>query len=166
MPLSDWRDGTEHADAEWGSIYDPEYLAANIEGFDWYYPSPEAEAAQIRTPIEDGAYGEPWIWRYKDIRSWWAHRHFERIGGVRQPDPTNWEPQSKPIWFTEFGCAAIDKGTNQPNKFLDPKSSESRLPKVSSGARDDLIQTQYLRVMLDYWRDPVNNPPSEVYDGQ
>ena len=27
----------------------------------------------------------------------------------------------KPIRFTEIGCAAVDKGTNEPNKFFDPK---------------------------------------------
>ncbi len=72
---------------------------------------------------------------------------------------------SKPIWFTEFGCAAIDKGTNQPNKFLDAKSSESSLPKYSNGARDDLMQKQYLRAMASYWNDPDNNPISEEYEG-
>ncbi len=168
MPVSDWRDGDDHADADWGSIYALDYLRANIEGgegYDWYYRSPEAEAAQIRTPITDGAYDEAWVFRYKDIRNWWLNPHFERIGGVRQGAPTDWLPQSKPIWFTEFGCAAIDKGTNQPNKFLDPKSSESSLPKYSTGVRDDLIQAQYLRAMTGYWGDPENNPVSEVYDG-
>ena len=77
----------------------------------------------------------------------------------------HWEPQSKSIWFTEFGCAAIDKGTNQPNKFLDQKSSESSVPKFSNGARDDLIQKQYLRAMNSYWVDGENNPQSELYDG-
>ena len=137
MPLSDWRDGDTHADAHWGDIYDLDYLRANIEGgegYDWFYHSPEAEAAQIPTPITDDAHGEPWIWRYKDIRNWWASAHHERIDGVRQELPTGWEPQSKPIWFTELGCAAIDKATNQPNKFLDPKSSESQLPRASDGA--------------------------------
>ncbi len=169
MPLSDWRDGDAHLDVGWGSIYNPDYLAANVEGgegFDWYYHSPEAEAAQIRTPITDGDHDEPWIWRYKDIRNWWQNPHVERIGGVRQPGPTEWEPRSKPIWFTELGCAAIDKGTNQPNKFLDPKSSESRLPKFSSGARDDFMQVQYLRAMLTHWQDPERNPVSDVYDGR
>ncbi|ANP35252.1 phage host specificity protein [Phaeobacter gallaeciensis] len=169
MPLSDWRQGTDHLDAEAGvpAIYDLDYLRGNIEGgegYDWYYHSPEAEAAQIRTPITDGAHQEPWIWRYKDLRNWWGNTHHERIGGVRQPLPTAWEPQSKPIWFTELGCAAIDRGTNQPNKFLDPKSSESRLPKYSNGQRDDLIQLQYLRAMLGYWSDPANNPISPEYD--
>jgi hypothetical protein len=49
-------------------------------------------------------------------------------------------PQFDGAWIDELGCAAIDKGTNQPNKFLDPKSSESSLPKYSNGGRDDLIQ--------------------------
>ncbi|MEX5729275.1 hypothetical protein Ga0609869_002628 [Rhodovulum iodosum] len=168
MPLSDWRDGDEHADASWGSIYAPGYLRANIEGgegYDWFYPSDEAEVAQRRVPITDGAYEEPWVWRYKDIRNWWGSHHYERVGGVRKATPTPWEPQSKPVWFTELGCGAIDKGTNQPNKFVDPKSSESALPKYSSGARDDLIQAQYLRAMLGYWAEPGVNPVSEVYDG-
>lgn len=170
MPLSDWREGEDHLDAQSGvpAIYDLAYLRSNVEGgegFDWYYHSPEAEAAQIRTPITDGAHDEPWIWRYKDIRSWWLNEHHERIGGVRQAAPTGWVPQSKPIWFTELGCAAIDKGTNQPNKFLDPKSSESKLPKYSNGLRDDLIQIHYLRAILGYWGEAANNPVSEEYGG-
>ncbi|WP_370228340.1 glycoside hydrolase TIM-barrel-like domain-containing protein, partial [Cognatishimia sp.] len=32
MPLSDWRDGADHADAGWGSIYDLDYLMSNVEG--------------------------------------------------------------------------------------------------------------------------------------
>ncbi|NIZ13735.1 glycoside hydrolase/phage tail family protein [Phaeobacter sp. HF9A] len=155
MPLSDWRDGQDHLDAQtWPDIYTLDYLASNIEGgegFDWYYHSPEAAAAQIRTPITDGGFGEPWIYRYKDIRSWWSYPHHDRIGGVRAAAPT------------ELGCAAIDKGTNQPNKFLDPKSSESKLPKYSNGLRDDLIQLQYLRAQLTYWRDPAHNPVSVEY---
>lgn len=168
LPLSDWRDGDGHADADWGAIHDLQYLKSNIEGgeyFDWFYGSPEEREAQIRAPITDGAYGEPWVWRLKDFRGWWENAHHDRLNGVRQPAPTSWAPRSKPIWFTEFGCAAIDKGTNEPNKFLDPKSSESVLPRHSNGRRDDLIQMQYLRAMTDYWRDPAHNPTSDVYDG-
>ncbi|WP_245223414.1 glycoside hydrolase/phage tail family protein [Ruegeria sp. HKCCSP346] len=168
MPLSDWRDGEHHLDAEAGapSIYDLGYLRSNIEGgegYDWYYASPEEAEAQIRTPIEDQGHDEPWIWRYKDLRNWWSNPHHERIGGVRQSNPTDWVPASKPIWFTELGCAAIDKGTNQPNKFLDPKSSESLLPAYSNGLRDDFIQVQYLTAMLGYWSDPKINPISDIY---
>ncbi|MBD3786443.1 MAG: glycoside hydrolase/phage tail family protein, partial [Sphingomonadales bacterium] len=169
MPLSDWREGEDHADAEWLSIYNLQYLQANIEGgegYDWYYAADEHRAAQIRTPIEDAEHDEAWIWRYKDIRNWWANPHFERVGGLRSENQTAWVPQSKPIWFTEYGCAAVDKGTNQPNKFLDPKSSESSLPYYSDGRRDELIQMQYLRAMVDYWGDPAKNPVSEVYGGR
>jgi hypothetical protein len=328
MPLSDWRDGTEHADASWPAVHDIGYLQSNIEGgegWDWYYPGSEARAAQRREPITDGAGGTPWIYRYKALRDWWEHPHVERMhparrsvlpageepgawtpvlgavltplpethgpyavpvaveggvdpwqriesaapvplqaeadhelhltlrpgtaggfrvritadgvpvveivsdgavapvletfggaaafglavqdegagvlvlrvvvrlavpGGVRVgvgpgacapgedvtifgaalahwPAPsTAWQPRMKPIRFTEFGCAAIDRGTNQPNVFLDPKSDESALPHFSSGRRDDAIQAQYLRAVIDYWADPARNPVSEVYGGR
>ncbi|MGX9354136.1 baseplate multidomain protein megatron [Roseobacteraceae bacterium S113] len=168
MPLSDWRDELGHADEVWGAIHNEDYLKANVaggEGFDWYYGSQEAREAQRRTPITDGAYDEPWVFRYKDIRNWWSNEHHNRINGVRAELPTSWEPQSKPIWFTEYGCAAVDKGTNQPNKFLDPKSSESALPHFSNGARDELIQRQYLKAMNSFWASEDNNPVSEVYAG-
>ncbi|WP_304951193.1 baseplate multidomain protein megatron [Sulfitobacter sp.] len=169
MPLSDWRDGADHLDAQHSdSIYALDYLAGNVaggEGFDWYYHSPEARAAQRRTPITDGAHREPWVYRCKDLRGWWENLHHNRIGGARAAEPTGWQPGSKPIWFTEYGCAAVDKGTNQPNKFLDLKSSESSLPRYSSGARDELMQMQYLRAVADHWRDPAHNPVSAAYGG-
>ena len=161
MPLSDWREGFEHKDAEYGSIYNLDYLKSNIlggEGYDWYYHAPEAEAIQLRSAITDGAYDEPWVWRYKDVKSWWQNPHHERFGGLREMTATAWVPGSKPIWFTELGCAAIDKGSNQPNKFVDPKSSESSLPKYSTGQRDDFMQMQYLRAIYEFWADPANNP--------
>lgn len=169
MPLSDWRDGVDHADAQdWDDIYNLGYLQSNIEGgegYDWYYGSDEERAAQIRTPITDGDHGEAWVYRYKDIRNWWGNLHHDRIDGQRENNPTDWLPGHKPIWFTEYGCAAINRATNQPNKFLDPKSSESSLPRYSDGARDDLIQMQYLRAMIDYWAKPENNPQSIEYSG-
>ncbi|MGI3187282.1 baseplate multidomain protein megatron [Nioella aestuarii] len=301
MPLSDWRDGRDHADIGWRSIYELNYLQANIEGgegFNWYYPSAEARDAQLRAPITDGLLEKDWIYRYKDFRTWWSEPHRDRIDGVEgdalgvgtevaqnfsaingqitngfsqnesgrlaarlelfsslsyvfaarlldvtkayrlrflvksttgalqtssvnyfdgsdhrksftagdsweevsisftpsqesvnlylvdnraggnasdlliseialidEQMTTDWIPISKPIRFTELGCAAVDKGTNQPNKFLDPKSSESGLPYYSNGRRDDLIQMQYLRAMTSYWLDPAHNPVSEVYGG-
>ncbi|WP_394177236.1 glycoside hydrolase TIM-barrel-like domain-containing protein [Yoonia maritima] len=165
MPLSDWRDGDDHADIEAQSIYNLGYLRSNVaggEGYDWYYTTPEAREAQRRTPITDGE-GEPWVWRNKDFQGWWSNPHHNRIDGVREENPTEWIPESKPIWFTEFGCAAIDKGANQPNKFIDPKSSESRLPHYSNGNRDDFMQMQYLRAVYGYFGDNANNPVSTAY---
>ena len=331
MPLSDWRDGTDHADAAAGAIHDIGYLQANIEGgegYDWFYPTDEARAVQRRAPITDGLFGEPWTFRYKDLRGWWGSEHHDRISGPRgwavrngdRPDQwtpaggaslapfagsfidgrfthavtitdvagnflsmarapafpglagtpyalrlfyragsatalritvdyrdpavawiyltgpagqiaplltsghvvqgvenilhpdgshefrceilfrgadpdvtigfgpglnvpgqtvvllgmelraralhrTPWVPQSKPIRFTEFGCPAVDKGTNAPNRFFDPKSAESALPPHSDGRRDDAIQAQYLRAILSYWDQPGRNPVSAVYGG-
>jgi hypothetical protein len=170
MPLADWRDTPDHLDGQrWDATYNLEYLQSNIEGgegFDWYYHSPEARAAQIRTEIKDDAHQEPWVYRYKDVRGWWENYHHDRVNGVRAALPTAWEPMSKPIWFTEYGCAAVNKGANQPNKFLDRKSSESHLPNHSTGARDELMQMQYLRAMAEYWNDPDHNPTSTEYEGR
>lgn len=161
MPLSDWRDGEDHLDAKWGRIGNPEYLAGNVcggEGYDWYYASDADRDAQIRTPITDGGYDEAWVWRYKDLAGWWQNLHYNRPKGVRSREATGWVPGSKPIWFTEYGCAALDKATNQPNKFLDAMSSESTLPHYSNGQRDDAIQAAYIQAVTSYWSKPANNP--------
>jgi hypothetical protein len=170
MPLSDWRAGARHLDAQAGaaSIYDTDYLKSNIaggEGFDWYYASEDDRAAQNRTPITDGAYGKPWVWRYKDLKSWWENAHYNRPGGTEDTSPTAWTPRSKPFWFTEAGCPALDKGANQPNVFFDPKSSESALPHFSNGRRDDAMQKAYMRALLEYWGAPGPHNPTGAYGG-
>lgn len=169
LPVSDWRDGKDHADADWGAIYNLDYLKANIgggEGFDWFYVNQEAREAQLRTIIEDTAYGEHWVFRPKDFRSWWSNLHHERIEGVRNDLPTSWVPEAKPIRFTEYGCPAADKGTNTPNRFFDPKSSESALPHFSNGNEDACIQMQYFRAQAEYWGTQENNPVSSRYNSQ
>jgi hypothetical protein len=176
-PLADWRDGTEHLDRQAGasSIYDLAYLASNIaggEGYEWYYASQADRDAQLRSPITDGGAGKPWTFRYKDILGWWSNPHFDRPGGVESDTPTAWVPQSKPFWFTELGCPAVDKGANQPNVFVDPKSAESNLPYYSAGTRDDFMQRRYLQAFHTAF-DPDDaryiegsNPASSVYDGR
>ena len=182
-PLSDWRDGEAHLDHQAGfrSIYDLDYLRGNIrggEGFDWYYPaagptgneaSPE-RIAQERLAITDGAYGKPWIYKPKAILEWWQSHHYNRTGGVESASPTAWVPEGKPIWFTEIGCPAVDKGSNQPNVFIDPKSAESLAPYFSRSVRDDLMQRRHLLALLSFF-DPDHeayvagsNPTSSVYD--
>lgn len=144
----------------------PDFLSANIEGgeyFDWYYATAADRAQGIRTPIADTAYAEPFVFRQKDMRGWWLNAHHDRPGGLRAPLPTAWVPQSKPIRFTELGCAAIDKGSNSPNLFLDDKSSENALPPFSLGVRDDLQQRAHLEAVIDHWSDPGRNPVSPVY---
>jgi hypothetical protein len=149
-PLTDWRDEPSHLD---GTVAagpaDPAYLFARTaagEAYDWSYPDEASRAAQARAPITDGS-GSPWIFRQKDVAGWWASPHVERVGGsdVR---PTGWTPGLKPVWLTEFGCPAVDKGGNGPNAFPDSKSSEGRLPPFSAGARDDLVQVRAIEAML------------------
>ena len=175
-PLSDWRYSDTHLDLAAGgrSPYDLVYLKSNLfagEGFDWYYASPSDRDAQVRTPITDGA-GKPWVFRYKDLKSWWQNPHFNRPGGIESSTPTAWVPQSKPVWLTEIGCPAVDLGPNQPNVFVDPKSSESFLPYYSRGNRDDLAQRRYLQAILEAF-DPAHegyvtgaNPVSTGYSGR
>jgi GTA TIM-barrel-like domain/Putative phage tail protein len=174
-PVSDWRDGLDHQDLTEGrSIYDVDYLRARLgggEAFDWHYPTAAARAAQARSPITDGAHGKPWVFRPKDLVSWWSNPHVERSGGV-EVKTTGWKPKSKPIWLTEIGVPAVDKGPNGPNVFPDPKSSESAYPPFSRGVRDDLVQARALEAILSRF-DPAQkgfssayNPVSALYDGR
>ena len=174
-PLSDWRSGRDHQDASLAnSIYSLDYLASRFkagEAYDWYYASDADRTNQIRTPITDGAANKPWVYRPKDLKSWWSNPHFERVNGTELGSPTAWIPQSKPIWLTEFGVPAVDKGSNSPNVFADPKSSESAFPPFSTGVRDDLIQARTIEALIRNY-DPTHqnyvagsNPVSSVYGG-
>ncbi|MFD2237053.1 baseplate multidomain protein megatron [Aureimonas populi] len=169
LPLADWRAGDwdEGGPDAARSPYDRDALMRGIEGgeyFDWYYASEADRRERRRTPITDGA-GKPWVYRAKDLRAWWANPHVERRGGVETGEASAWVPCSKPIWLTELGCPAIDKGANQPNVFVDPKSSESLTPHFSTGARDDHQQRRFLEAHLRHWESEAN-PVSPLYGGR
>jgi hypothetical protein len=179
FPLSDWRDGVTHLDYLAGhtSVYDYSYLAANIfggEGYDYFYASDADRNTQTRTPITDGAYGKPWVFRYKDMPNWWGEPHYNRIGGVEAPTSTAWVPRSKPFWFTELGCPSVNKGANQPNVFVDlvTDSAESAYPYYSSEATDVTMQRRYNQAWLRYVDETAedfidaHNPASDVYNGR
>ena len=205
FPLSDFRDGTSHADFGTGtvdtynitsgpfqtagfpkatSIYDQDYLRGQVEGgenYHYFYGSDADRTNQVRTQVFDTAHNEHWIFRQKDMRNWWAQTHRSRPGGVRDASvvaldngsggsAATWAVSSKKFYFSEYGCPAIDKGTNQPNVFFDPKSSESFFPYFSSGDRDDTMQRVYYEATITYWRDnaPTVGPvklidPSDMY---
>ncbi|MCT7662751.1 baseplate multidomain protein megatron [Shinella kummerowiae] len=158
MPLSDWQDGDTLSGNPDGFRHSEDVAAmrdaiARGEGFDWYYADIAARRARVRSPITDGMAGKPWVFRYKDLESWWGNHHYERgVGGAELPAHTAWVPRSKPIWFTELGCPAIDKGPNQPNVFVDPKSSENALPYHSGGARNDAVQRRFLDAHHGWWQ--------------
>ena len=101
-------------------------------------------------------------WEATRKRLVWDNGAEARLFSAHDPEALR-GPQFDAAWCDEFGCAAIDKGSNQPNKFLDPKSSESGLPHYSTGERDELIQRQYFRAMLRHWKDEFNNPVSALY---
>ncbi len=156
MPLSDWRDSDLGGGNPDGARLadDKSAMTAAIasgEGYDWYYASGADRQNRVRLPITDGLSGKPWVFRYKDLVNWWSNPHFNRTGGAEQAVATPWVPGSKPIWFTELGCPAIDKGANQPNVFVDPKSSESTRPHFSNGARSDSMQRRFLEAHFDWW---------------
>ena len=174
-PVADWRDGSDHLDAgDWPSGRDLDYLKAGFgagEAYDWYYADAQARDAQQRTPISDGAYSKPWIYRAKDIANWWSHAHVERVGGV-ETTTTAWAAASKPVWLTEIGCPAVDKGANAPNLFPDARSSEGGYPPFSHRTRDDLLQARFLEAAIARF-DPAHpafeaadNPVSPVYGGR
>jgi hypothetical protein len=94
----------------------------------------------------------------------WPNGAIAQVFSAHEPEAMR-GPQFDAAWADEYGCAAVDKGTNQPNKFVDEKSSESSLPAWSNGRRDDLIQMQYLLAMGTFWSDAGNNPTSSVYSG-
>ncbi len=172
-PLSDWRDDADALDRTLSdSPYGRDYLAGRLNGgeaYDWYYADDAARLAQTRSAITDGL-GKPWVFRQKDLWSFWSQPHVERFGGVELGSPTAWAPQSKPIWLTELGCPAVDKGANQPSTFPDAKSSEAALPYFSNGKRDDLMQRRFLEAVLGAFDpefgDAALNPESTAYDGR
>ncbi|MEL6920583.1 MAG: glycoside hydrolase/phage tail family protein, partial [Pseudomonadota bacterium] len=170
FPISDWRDNADDR-TEGRGPYDGDVLFQNLasgEGFDWYYASDADRAARRRTAIQDGL-GKPWVYRFKDLQSWWASPHFNRVNGVEAPVASPWVPQSKPIIFTEYGAPAVHMGAGQPNVFFDPQSSESHLPYRSNGGRDDQAQRALLNAYARrYSADhpahlPATNPLSSVY---
>jgi len=166
-PLSDWRDTPDHADLPFArGPADVDYLRNRLtsgEGYDWYYASLSGRYAQTRLPITDGAFGKPWIFRPKDLPNWWLNPHVERFAGV-EIGSTGWWPGSKPIWLTEVGLPAVDKGGNSPNIFPDPKSVDGGYPYFSTKARDDLVQARGLEAILSGFDpalpgfDPSRNP--------
>ena len=119
MPLSDWRDEDYSVPNPDGftSPYDLSGLQGQIasgEGFDWYYKSADNRALRTRTPITDGA-GKPWVYRYKDLTSWWKNKHYNRQGGVESTVPTAWQPR---------GEAIMANGIRVPGRRQRPQSTE------------------------------------------
>ncbi len=173
------------------TLYSEAYLAGNIEGgeqFDWYYNDsnndgrgldPNGSGLMVSLPEGDrltqsrNAYSaNQQLLGRKQFRWWWNNTHQAVYdmgsGWVPQGPTTQWTAQMKPIIFAEYGFATVDRCTNQPNVFFDPKSTESETPfwsvwNSSDGEtwtprRDDFLADLGLQTIYDYWSNAANVP--------
>ncbi len=159
------------------AIYSKPYLKANIEGgekFNWFYddsnnlgPGRDPNGTDLTVSLPEGDrltqsrnqyYPNQQILANKQLRWWWNNQHQavyddgDGNGWSPHGPATEWVPQSKSITFAEYGVPACDRGTNQPNVFFAPGSTESFTPfwsvwdgseSVAGGfwpRRDDLLQ--------------------------
>ncbi len=107
------------------------------EGYDFYYSDPERTT---QAPLS-----APYAW--KNIAWFWENTHTNPDASV-----TDWVPESKPIWFTEYGFPSVDGATNQPNVFFDPNSVSSALPYYSKGRVDFRAQRTGLMATEMQWQ--------------
>jgi hypothetical protein len=179
------------------TIYSTPYFKANIEGgqyFNWFYDDgnnlgrgtdPNGTDTQVSLPEGDrlaqarnAYFANQQILANKQLRWWWNNTHqavyaTSSSGGAWVPSglQTEWVANSKSILTLEYGFAACDKSTNQPNVFYDPKSTESDTaywsiwdPGDEGGylpRRDDTVQTMALEAVYEYWNTDnggANNP--------
>ncbi len=107
------------------------------EGYDFYYSDP---ARTIQVPLTPA-------YAWKNIAWFWNNYHVN-------PDSTTtaWTPNSKKIWFTEYGFPSVDGATNQPNVFYDPSSSASAFPYHSKGRVDFRAQRAGLTATEQQWK--------------
>lgn len=164
---ADWSE-YHHTDGGWYNL-DPLWASEYIDviGIDAYFPLTDApQSGYDRQEIEDGwTSGEGYDWYYtdedrttqaslaapyawKNIAWWWSNTH-------TNPDDnqTDWVPESKPIWFTEYGFPSVDGCANQPNVFVDNSSSESAYPRFSRGRVDFMAQRQAIAATESVWAD-------------
>ncbi len=173
-------------------IYSTPYLKSNIEGgqyFDWFYNDsnnlgrgldPRGTDLHVSLPEGDRLiqarnpyFPNQEILANKQLRWWWNNNHQavydsgDGQGFAPHGPKTQWDPNTKSIVTLEYGFAACDKSTNQPNVFFDPKSTESFTaywsiwdPANELGylpRRDDTIQALALQAIYEYWNVDGNN---------
>jgi hypothetical protein len=171
------------------------YLKANIEGgqyYNWYYNDgandgrgwdPNGSGLTVSLPEGDRLsqsrnpyFANQQILANKQARWWWKNTHRavydtgDGQGWIPRGPTTEWTAWSKSIIFLEYGFSSVDKGTNQPNVFFDPKSVESFTPFWSIWdpapglsylpRRDDTIAALALEAVYEYWNTDGHNERS------
>ena len=53
-------------------------------------PAPPTARRRCARRSPTAPHGKPWVFRYKDIRSWWSNQHRNRPGGVESGATTAW----------------------------------------------------------------------------
>lgn len=160
QPLSDWRGTPNDLDRKVFGSVGTNYYQQNIEAaenYSWTYANLTARNSQVRTPISDPIYNQAWVYRSKDLRSWWTNYHYNRnLFGVVGTTPTAWTPYLKSFRFVEFGLPAIDKGTNQPDAtsaaLILASLNYTTLPYYSTGNTDSTMQMTALNAFITYWQ--------------
>ncbi|MBV8938337.1 MAG: glycoside hydrolase TIM-barrel-like domain-containing protein [Alphaproteobacteria bacterium] len=164
---ADWSE-YHHTDGGWYQL-DPLWASPNIDvvGIDAYFPLADApqDATYAVQPLIDGwTSGEgydfyftdgsrtvtaplaaPYAW--KNIAWWWSNAHVNPNGVS-----TAWVPQSKKIWFTEYGFPSVDGSANQPNVFYDSASALSAFPYFSRGRVDFRAQRAGITATEAAWQ--------------
>ena len=123
------------------SVYDIDTLRSGWtsgEGYDWFYSDP---ARTTQSPLSPA-------YAWKNLSWFWNNTH-TNPGGAATP----WIPQSKKIWFTEYGFPSVDCASNQPNVFYDPTSVSSALPYFSRGRVDFRAQRAALTATELQWKN-------------
>lgn len=108
------------------------------EGYDFYYTNPERTTTATLAPA----------YAWKNILWFWQNTHTNPNGVT-----TAWIPESKKIWFMEYGFPSVDGATNQPNVFYDPRSTESAFPRFSNGRVDFRAQRMGILATEAQWED-------------
>jgi hypothetical protein len=174
------------------TIYSLPYLKANIEGgekFNWFYNDGnndglglDPNGTDLRVSLPEGDrltqsrnqyYPNQQLLANKQLRWWWNNSHQavyddgDGSGWTPHGPSTEWVANSKSITFAEYGVPTVDKGTNQPNVFYDPRSSESFTPywstwdAIAGGGfqptRDDTLAALALEAINEYWVSDGNN---------
>lgn len=162
---ADWSE-YHHTEGGWHHL-DPLWAAPEIDfiGIDAYFPL--TNTSDLRDAIKaipnswEGGEGYEYYYNHegkklpispsqawKNLAYWWSNTHINPDGKT-----TSWQPKSKPVWFTECGFPSVNGASNQPNLFYDPNSSESGLPKHSTGTVDFSWQYQAIKATAEYWNN-------------